>query len=298
MAMALNLAGVFPPVTTPFLDTGDFSPHKLRANVEKWNRTSLTGYVATGSTGESVFLTQDEKYRVWETLRDAAAPGKLLIAGTAAESARETIELTNKAAEMGYKVALVRTPHYYKGQMSRAECQLTYYRAVADAAKIPVMIYNFPQATSLDVPADVIIKLSEHPNIIGIKESAGNLEKVAQMVNHTPAEFTVLVGSAPTLYPSLAVGAKGAILAFANAAPCSSIAIYDAWRNGDHSLALRAQRKIATAAAIVGPKYGIPGLKYAMDLNGYYGGPVRLPLIPLSPAAKTEIEEVFREVTE
>ncbi len=294
----MNLSGIFPPVCTPFLTDGEFSAAKLRINVEKWNRTGLAGYVATGSTGESVFLTTDEKVRVWETVRQAAAPAKLLIAGTGAESVRETVELTNRAASLGYAAALVRTPHYFKGQMNRPESQLTFFRAVADQSRIPVLIYNFPQATSLDIPAEVVIQLAAHPNIAGIKESGGNIEKVARMVDETPESFQVLVGSAATLYPSLLVGAVGAILAFANAAPCASLAIHEAVRSGDHTRARQAQRKIAAAAAAVPGRMGIPALKYAMDLNGYYGGPTRLPLLPLTPAAKAEVEDLFREIKE
>jgi 4-hydroxy-2-oxoglutarate aldolase len=291
-----KLDGIFPPITTPFLPDGEFSPHKLRANIEKWNQTGLAGYVPTGSTGESVLLTKDEKYRVWETVREAAAPGKLLIAGTGAESVRETIELTNKAAGLGYAAAMVRTPHYYKAQMNRPECQMTYYRAVADAAKIPVLIYNFPQATGLDLPAEVVAQLAEHPNILGIKESSGSVEKVARMVDTTPDDFQVLVGSAPTLYASFCVGAVGAVLAFANAAPCASLAVYEAWKAGDHQAALRQQRLIAAPAIAVTARHSISGLKYAMDLNGYYGGPPRLPLLPPSPAVKAEIDALFKDI--
>lgn len=294
--MKLKLQGIFPPVCTPFLADGEFSPHKLRANIEKWNKTGLAGYVPAGSTGEAVLLSKDEKLKIWETVKEAAAPGKLLIAGTGAESVRETIELTNLAAEMGYAAAMVRTPHYFKAQMNRPESQLTYYRTVADAAKIPLVIYNFPQATGLDIPAEVVIQLSQHPNIIGMKESSGNIEKVMRMVDNTPDDFSVLVGSAPTLYPSLCIGATGAILAFANAAPCASLGIYEAWKARDHQTARERQRQIADAAVAVTVKYSIAGLKYAMDLNGYYGGPTRLPLLPLLPAAKAEIEALFRDI--
>jgi 4-hydroxy-2-oxoglutarate aldolase len=292
----MKLQGIFPPICTPFLADGEFSPHKLRANIEKWNKTGLAGYVPTGSTGESVLLTKDEKLQIWDVVREAAAPGKLLIAGTGAESVRETIELTNIAAEKGYSAAMVRTPHYYKNQMSRPESQLTYYRAVADAAKIPIVIYNFPQATGLDIPAEVVIQLAGHPNIIGMKESSGNVEKVARMVDNTPEDFNVLVGSAPTLYASLCIGATGAILAFANAAPCAALAVYEAWKRRDHETARQRQQHMADPAVAVTVRHGIPGLKYAMDLNGYYGGPARLPLLPLTAAARTEIETLFRDV--
>ncbi len=292
----MKLDGVFPPICTPFLPDGELSPHKLRTNIEKWNKTGLAGYVPTGSTGESVFLSKEEKLKIWDVVREAAAPGKLLIAGTGLESVRDTIELSNLAAERGYGAALVRTPHYFKAQMSRPESQLTYFRAVADAVKIPVIIYNFPQATGLDLPAEVAIKLSEHPNIIGIKESSGNLEKVSRMVNETPTDFQVLVGSATTFYASLCVGAVGGILAFANPAPCAALGIYEAWKARDHETALERQRRIVDAVLAVTVKYSIPGNKYAMDLNGYYGGPTRLPLLPLTLQAREEIEEVFRDV--
>ncbi len=292
----MKLDGIFPPICTPFLADGELSPHKLRTNIEKWNKTGLAGYVPTGSTGESVFLTKDEKLKVWDVVREAAAPGKLLIAGTAAESVRDTIAMTNSAAERGYAAALVRTPHYFKSQMSRPESQLTYFRAVADSARIPIIIYNFPQATGLDLPAEVVIELSQHPNIIGIKESSGNLEKVARMVDETPEQFQVLVGSAPTLYASLCVGAVGGILAFANPAPCASLAIYEAWKSRDHEGARDRQRHIVNAALAVTVRHGIAGNKHAMDLNGYYGGPTRLPLLPLRPEAKAEIEQAFRDV--
>jgi 4-hydroxy-2-oxoglutarate aldolase len=181
--------------------------------------------------------------------------------------------------------------------MNRPDCQLTYFRAVADASKIPVIIYNFPQATSLDLPAEVAIQLSQHPNIIGIKESSGDIEKVAKMAANTAADFQILVGSAPTIYPAFAMGAVGAILAFSNAAPCASLAVYEAWKSGDHARALAAQRRIAAAGSAMA-RHSIPGLKYAMDLNGYYGGPVRLPLIPLAPSAKGEIEGLFLDLKE
>ncbi len=292
----IKLEGIFPPITTPFGTDGEVSTHKLRSNIEKWNRTGLAGYVPTGSTGESVLLTKDEKLKIWETVREAAAPGKLLIAGTAAESVRDTIALTNAAAERGFQVALVRTPHYYKALMTRADAQLTYFRMVADSAKIPIVIYNFPQCTGVDVPVEVIAQLSEHPNILGIKESSGNIEKVERLVSETREGFQVLVGSAQTLYPSLCVGAVGGILAFACSAPCAALSIYEAHRTRDHEAAIERQRRVIRAAMAVTTKHGIPGNKHAMDLNGYYGGPVRPPLLPLSAEAKKDVEEAFRDI--
>ena len=292
----MKLQGIFPPITTPFDHAGNLYPAKLQHNIEKWNRTTLAGYVVIGSTGESVMLTAEEKVELWEMVARHAAPEKLLIAGTGAESVRETVSLTNRAADLGYKAALVKTPHYYKNLLASADAQTLYYRAVADQARIPVIIYNFPQATALDIPASAVVELSHHPNIIGIKESSGNMEKVMQMMRESRPGFQVTVGSAPTLWPSLLMGATGAILAFANAAPYAAIAIWEAYRMREEEAGRDWQNRIARAAMLVTTKYGIPGLKHAMDLNGYYGGPPRLPLSVPTPEAKREIEEAFQDL--
>jgi 4-hydroxy-2-oxoglutarate aldolase len=289
----LKLHGIFPPIATPFDHNGDLYKIKIQHNVEKWNRTGLAGYVVCGSTGESVYLTSEEKFQLWAWVAEYAAPEKLLIAGTGVEGVRETIELTNRAADLGYKAAMVRTPFYYKNQIHRDDAQMLYFRAVADGAKIPLMIYNWPQITGVDISTSAVAALSQHPNIIAIKESSGNLEKVMQMIREVKPGFQVLVGSAPTLAPSLAVGAVGAVLAYANAAPYSVIAIYEAHRTRETAAAMDWQNRIARAAQMVTSKYGVPGLKYAMDINGYYGGIPRLPLIPIGPEAKKEIEQAF-----
>ena len=289
----MKLQGIFPPITTPFDHSGNVYKVKVQHNVEKWNRTGLSGYVVCGSTGESVYLTTEEKVELWEMVAKYAASDKLLLAGTGMESVRETVDLTNRAAEMGYKAAMVRTPHYYKSLLSKPDAQLIYFRCVADQAKVPIMIYNWPQATGIDIPPEAVARLSEHPNIIAIKESSGNIEKVMQMIRECKPGFQVLVGSAPTIAPSFSVGAVGAVLAFANAAPYATITIWEAYRTRDFEAAADWQARIARAAQLVTTKYGIPGLKYAMDLNGYYGGPPRLPLTPITPEAQREIAQAF-----
>ncbi|HEV8147846.1 MAG TPA: dihydrodipicolinate synthase family protein [Bryobacteraceae bacterium] len=289
----MKLHGIFPPITTPFDHNGDLYKIKVQHNVDKWNRTGLAGYVVCGSTGESVYLTTEEKVRLWEWVAEAAAPEKLLIAGTGVESVRETVELTNRAASIGYKAAMVRTPHYYKSLLNRPDAQQIYFSAVADQSKIPIMIYNWPQATGVDIAPEAVVALSHHPNVIAIKESSGNLEKVIQMIREVKSGFQVLVGSAPTLAPSLAVGAVGAVLAFANAAPYATISIWEAHRTREFAAAMDWQNRIIRAAQLVTTKYGVPGLKYAMELNGYYGGPPRLPLTVIGPAARAEIEQAF-----
>jgi len=292
----MKLQGIFPPITTPFDHSGAIFASKVQHNVEKWNLTTLSGYVVMGSTGESVMLTPDEKFLMWELVAKHAASEKLLIAGTGVESVRETVCLTNRAAEMGYKAAMVRTPHYYKNLVNNAAAQALYFRAVADQTKIPLIIYNWPQATGVDIPVEAVVALSEHPNIAAIKESSGSLEKVMQMLREVRPGFQVMVGSAPTLWPSLLMGACGAILAYANAAPYSVIAIWEAYRTREEAAGLDWQNRIGRAATLVTSKYGVPGLKYAMDLNGYYGGPPRLPLSVPAPQAKQEIEDAFRDL--
>src|SRR5579864_1255849 len=178
------LSGILPPITTPFYPEGNIYFKKLEHNVERYSRTPVAGIVVLGSTGEAVMLSDQERRDVFKAAREAAAPSKVLVAGTGIESAIETLRLTEYAAELGYDVAMVRTPHYYKKQMQPAN-MLAFYRTVADRSSLPVIIYNFPQATGYDMPVEVVIELAEHPNLIGIKESSGDVEKVGKMVEGT-----------------------------------------------------------------------------------------------------------------
>src|ERR1700756_796036 len=178
------LSGIFPPITTPFYADGAVYYKKLEANVERYSRTPVAGIVVLGSTGEAILLSDEERRGGLKTARGGAGNSKVLIAGTGIESATETLRLTEYAAELGYDVAMVRTPHYYKGQMKPAN-MLAFYRTVADRSPLPVIIYNFPQATGYDMPAEIVIELAAHPNVIGIKESSGDVEKVRKMVEGT-----------------------------------------------------------------------------------------------------------------
>src|SRR5579863_3910314 len=356
------LHGIFPPITTPFYPDGNVYYKKLESNVERYSRTPIGGMVVLGSTGEAIMLSDQERRDVLKSARGAAVPHKVLIAGTGAESAIETLRLTEYAAELGYDVAMVRTPHYYKKQMASANL-LAFYRTVADRSPLPVIIYNFPQATGYDMPAELVIELAEHPNLIGIKESSGDVEKVRKMVEGTrqikrsatvtetfeaatprmmmaattgpsgnggelvsvaalagsssaspkPSSaavtvlgkmktrqkeigFQVLVGAAQKLHPSLDAGSAGAILAFACLAPTACYEIFAAWKEGDIELAKLKQERIAGAAQRVVGDLGIPGVKYGMDFNGYFGGPARLPLLPLTGEVKGEVERLLADV--
>jgi 4-hydroxy-2-oxoglutarate aldolase len=345
------LHGIFPPITTPFYPDGQVYFKKLEANLERYSKTPVAGIIVLGSTGEAVMLSDQERRDVLKTAAEVAAPQKVLIAGTGAESAVETLKLTDYAAQLGYDVAIVRTPHYYKKQMLPVN-ELAFYRFVADRSPLPVMIYNFPQCTGYDLAAELVIQLADHPNIVAVKESGGDVEKIRQMAEGsrhiqrtatvtesfeavTPrmlkssagnggelvpvaalaagvkpsssavsvigglktrqkeVGFQVLTGSADKLKASLEAGAVGAILAFACPAPTASYEIYTAWKEHDSELAQLKQQRIIYAAQRVGGEMGIPGLKYAMDLNGYYGGIARLPFLPLTAEMKNEVERLM-----
>ncbi len=278
------------PVCTPFDAAGDVHHEAMRQNIAAYCRAGLAGFVVAGSTGEAPLLHSDERLHLFETVGEAAG-GRTLIAGTGAESVRETTRLTKEAARLGYEAALVITPHYYRGQMLRPETQMAYYRAVADSSPIPVLIYDFPQMTGIDLPLEVLERLAEHPNIIGMKESSADLDKVASLTANLPRGFQILVGSSAKFHDCLKLGAIGGILAIANALPEAALAIYDQFQK-DVDASAEAQRRIVDAAGVA-PRHGIQGLKYAMDLRGFYGGPSRPPLLPLDDAQKREIEGLF-----
>ena len=373
------LHGIFPPITTPFYPDGRVYLKKLEHNVDRYSKTPATGIVVLGSTGEAIMLSDDERREVLAVAREACAPHKVLIAGTGAESAFETLRLTEYAAELGYDVALVRTPHFYRPQMQPANL-LTFYRTVADRSPLPVLIYSVPVFTNYDMPEELIIELASHPNIVGIKESSGDVEKVRRlaaatkhvkrtatvtetfaavtprMLKATDAQpgtnsnelisvgalsstassgaplrrtgegarsntaaanspsssavavvgglkarqkevgFQILAGTAQRLQPCLEAGAVGGVLAFSDPAPTACYEIYAAWKEGDAELAKLKQERVSKAATRVASQLGIPGLKYALDLNGYYGGPPRLPLLPLTGDLKREVEELMSDL--
>jgi len=292
----MSLHGIFAPLTTPFAPDGSIAPARLRENIARYNRTGLAGYVLNGSTGESVLLRWEEIYRLWETSKEAAAPGKLLIAGSGAEGTVETIEHTHRAASLGFDAVLVRTPHFYKPQM-KLDALAEFYLRVADAARIPILVYSVPIFTNLQVDAALIARVAQHPNIVGIKDSSGDVEGVRKIIAAAPKLFQTLVGSASTLFESLELGACGAILALANAFPELCVEIYDASRARDSTRAQSLAQKLIAPAKILGPQYGIPGLKYTLDRLGYYGGPARPPLLPVSDSAQLEIDAMLSNLT-
>jgi 4-hydroxy-2-oxoglutarate aldolase len=289
----MKLQGIFPALVTPFDDNGDLFHEKVLVNIRKLNQIALGGYLACGSTGETPLMSLEERLQMLSSVAEAAAPGKTLIAGLAAESVREAARVSSEAAALGYHAALALTPYYYRAQMGRPETQLVYFRALADVSKLPVLIYNMPAVTGYDMPVDVIAALSEHPNIIGMKDSSGNLEKFAATHTAVRSGFQILSGSGLTFGGALAAGAAGAILAVANAIPYACQLVWEAFRMRQDAAARDWQERIMVPATLVPSKHGIAGLKYAMELNGYYGGLPRLPLLPLSADARAEVEQAF-----
>jgi len=287
-----KLQGIIAPLTTPFDSNGAVTLARYRENIARYNRTGLAGYAINGSTSESVLLLWEEVYRLWETAKAAAAPEKILIAGTGAESTRETIEHTKRAAELGFDAALVRTPSFYKPAIND-DLLAEHYIRVADAARIPVLVYSVPVFTHITVEASLIARVGSHPNIIGIKDSSGSVEGIAKIIAAAPKDFQALVGSAATLYDSLQRGAVGAVIAIADALPEICVEIYDAHQAGDPARARALQDKVMAPSKILGPMYGISGIKYAMDRLGYYGGSPRPPLLPVGEQGRREIDAML-----
>jgi 4-hydroxy-2-oxoglutarate aldolase len=287
---SLSLRGVFPPIPTPFDRAGEVDERVLASNLARWDGYDLAGYVVLGSNGEAVYLSQAEKVRVLQVARAAIPAGKLLIAGTGCESTRQTIELTRQAAEIGADAALVVTPHFFT---VTPEGLVRHYAAVADASPLPVIVYNVPKFTHLDLDAATIARIAAHPNVVGLKDSGGNITKLGDTVRQAGAGFQVLAGSAGFFFAALALGAVGGVLALANIAPQACIDIYRLFRAGEWARAAELQRLMIPVNAAVTARYGVAGLKAAMDMLGYRGGPVRSPLLDLGADDRQALREIL-----
>ncbi|HEV2616753.1 MAG TPA: dihydrodipicolinate synthase family protein [Candidatus Acidoferrales bacterium] len=291
----MKLHGIFPPLTTPFSNDGEVDLPGFRANIERYNQTRLSGYVMNGSTSESVLLSWNEVESLWAAAREFAAANKEMVAGTGAESTAETIQHTKRAAKLGYDAALVRTPSYYKPFMT-FEAEATHFLRVADASPIPILIYSVPVFTGYTVEAPLVARLSSHANIVGIKDSSGNVQRMKDIIASTPKNFCSMTGSALTLHDALQAGACGAILAISCVFPDACVDLYQAAAQNDIARVEQLKKHAVLPAANLATKFGIPGLKYAMDRLGYRGGPPRAPLLPLGESAKHEIDTILTTV--
>ena len=291
----MDLSGIFPALTTPFRADGSVALEQFKANLARYNRLGLAGYVVLGSTGESVLLSWSEAESLLAAGKEAAALGKLLIAGTGAESTSETITRTKRAAALGYDVALVKTPYYYKPAYT-PEVYLRHYRSVADASPIPVLLYSVPVYTGVTLETPEIVALAQHPNIVGIKDSSGAVQRIVEVAAQTAKDFVILTGAAGVLHPALVGGARGAILALASPLPEKCVELFELFRSGRQAEAQALQQQLAIASKSIVSVAGIAGVKYAMDVRGFHGGHPRLPLLPLAEEKKPLIGRLVKQL--
>lgn len=284
----MNLAGIFPPLPTPFDDHGDIAFDRFQANLARWHTEPLEGYVLGGSNGEYALLTPDERVALVQAAHATLPPGRRLIAGSTLESTKGTVTLTQRMAEAGAQVALVTTPNYYRARMTEAALE-TFFTTVADESPIPVILYNVPANTALELTAPVIIRLSAHPNIIGLKDSGGDVTKLGLLAHRCAPGFQLLAGSAGFFLAALAVGAVGGVMAAANFAARPLAELRRRFLAGDLAGARSLQHQLIEVNTAVTARLGVAGLKAALDHLGYYGGPVRPPLFPLSEAERTSL---------
>jgi len=290
----MNLKGIIPPVTTPFTDRGEVDYAALSSNITRYNEKGLAGYCALGSNGEAVHLTADERRRVVETVKRAATNQHTIIAGVNELSTRAAIEAARAASDVGAEAALVVTPYYYKSSMTQ-EALSRHFTEVADQSPIPLLIYNFPQSTGIVIESSTVSTLAAHENIVGIKDSSGNMAAISETIRLAPESFSVMVGNGGIFYPALAMGATGAILALACAAPRPCVDLFEALKSGDHARARELQERLAPLSHIVTAGLGVPGLKAAMDFLGLVGGTPRPPLRSVNDSDRERIKAVIRK---
>jgi 4-hydroxy-2-oxoglutarate aldolase len=291
--VAKTLSGIFPALVTPF-QRGKLSLSGLKSNIKKLNRFDFTGYVVLGSTGEGILMDEQEGLQAIETVRAAAAPGKIVIAGTGSESSSGTIVFSNKAAQAGADYSLVVTPFYYKAQMTAAALE-AYYREVADRSKIPIILYTVPKFTGLELPLQTIAAMTTHPNVIGLKDSSGNMSAISETLKACPPKFCLFQGHGSLVFCALLLGAKGGILALSNMAPGETVEIFKLFQAGDYEKAREMQFRLLPVNQKIVGGYGVPGIKCAVEMLGYAGGDPRPPLRPVNREARDSIRQILRE---
>jgi 4-hydroxy-2-oxoglutarate aldolase len=290
-----KLKGAYAPIPTPFEVNEEISYGKLKSNLDKWAASKLDGLVICGSNGEFPLLDEAEKIELFGFARKNFPAGRGIIAGTGCESLQATLRLTNKAAEVGCDAALVLTPWYYKGGMNN-DVLKAFFTELADKSKIPVILYNMPRNTGVEMNSALISDLSKHQNIIGIKDSSGNIVQIAETIKHSAKDFAVFAGSASFLYSSLMLGAAGGTMALANCLPDKCVELIELFTKGEHQKAQELQILLLDINAAVTSKFGIGGMKAACELMGLYGGPLRKPLRPASADVVAQIKEMLVKV--
>jgi 4-hydroxy-2-oxoglutarate aldolase len=279
--MSYRFAGIYTPIVTPFTDDGDIDVRGVAANVDRYLASPLTGLVVLGSNGEAAQLDDDEADRLIDVVRARVPRGRPLLVGTGRESTRATIAACRRAAVAGADAVMARTPSFYKPQMTSAAF-VRHYTAVADASPVPVLLYNVTMYTGVNLLPDAVALLSEHPNIVGLKDSGNDMLQIADYLTRSAEGFTVLAGAAPTLFSAAALGVHGAVLALAGIVPELCVELVTLVRSGRLDEARALQRRLMPLARSIGPIHGVPGLKAALDLLGLHGGTPRPPLQPVS----------------
>src|SRR5262245_61656580 len=293
----MQLAGVFIPVPTPFDDRDRVDTARLRGALAKWSARPLAGIVVLGSNGEAVMMDDFESDQVIVAAREAVPRDRRFIVGTGRESTQAAIKASKRAAEHGADAVLVRTPGFFKTQMT-TDAFVRHYTAVADASPVPVLLYNFTALTGVNLLPAAVARLAAHPNIIGMKESGGDIAQIADLVSLTPPGFNVLAGSTSTFYPALCVGAVGGILAVACAAPDACVRLFELARAGRHDEVVALQRELVPLARLLGPTHGVPGLKAALNLLGYDVGVPRPPLVPVDDSVLPALRDALARFEE
>jgi len=288
----MNLTGVLNPVPTPFDSRDELDLVRLRAALRRWLTSPLSGFVMLGSTGEAALLDEDESDRVVAAARDEVPRDRTFIVGTGRESTRATIAATKRAAALGADAVLVRTPGFYKSQMTTAAF-VRHYTAVAEASPVPVLLYNFTAVTGVTIPVAAVAALAVHPNVAGMKESNGDVPRIGELVAAVPLTFAVVTGSASTFLDALTGGARGGILALSALLPEACVRLFEAFRDGRDDEARTLQGRLVPLARLVGATHGIAGLKAALDLAGHDVGGLRPPLAPLAAAARQELTDAL-----
>jgi len=290
--MSKNLSGILPPATTPFDSDGELLIDRFKENLQRWAQAPLAGLTVLGSNGEAHYLSDTERLLLVREARAHVEADRTLVVGAGKESTLLTLEFVRRIADLGADYALIGMPSYYRARMVD-DAYFAHYWSIADESPIPILVYYAPQFTGINIGAALIERLAAHENIAGMKESAGNLPLQADIRRRVAERFQILVGSAPTLFPSLIQGACGGIVAIGCALPAMTTRLYETFRSGDWKGAAELQSRLSPPAEAVTTGFGIPGLKYAMTLMGYFGGEARLPLLPLKEDQKVKIRTIL-----
>jgi 4-hydroxy-2-oxoglutarate aldolase len=292
--MNKRYTGIFAPLTTPFKEES-VSIDEFKNNIQKYNETDLSGYVILGTSGESAFLTDRESELLIREAKECASPGKKIIAGTGKESTTLTVQFTNDLADSGADAALVRTPSYFRAKMDYSSLK-KHFITVADRSKIPIILYNNPRVMGVSMEPRLIIELSQHPNIAGIKDSSGNMSQLGEIIPRIDTDFDCLLGAAGMLLSGLQTGAQGGILALADIVPHLCTKLYNLFLEKKLDEARELQFDLIPLNKAIIQMFGIPSIKYSLDLLGYYGGPCRLPLLELNEDEKKQIKDLLLDL--